>query len=176
MLKTIRGSSLQPSCARQHSPWIPSCSKAMPDLQLTSACRAVRPHHRSHALPKAQSLKGTKRAECKIQKVSPCFSASRRVKTLTFPTGRVSIFTLKYSSQQTKGSTEWHKVKEGAGSFPGDLSCSQPVRVIQVSKRRRTGDLPSLRESTLLRLHSQNDSSPTWLTSLGIQIRSKDAR
>lgn len=56
----------------------------------------------------------------------------------------LSFHTLKYSSQQTKGSTKWHKVKKGAGSFPGDLRCSQPDRVVRVSKSRRRGDLPNL--------------------------------
>lgn len=41
---------------------------------------------------------------------------------------------------------------------------------------RRRGDLASLRESTLLRLHAQNDSSPTYLASLRIQIGSKGAK
>lgn len=45
----------------------------------------------------------------------------------------VSTFTLKYSSQQ-KGSTKWHEVKEGVGTFPGDLRRSQPKQVIQVSE------------------------------------------
>lgn len=100
--------------------------------------------HLIHGPAKCTEPHRHERTQCKIQKGSLCCSGSLRVKTLTFLTGMVSLFTLKYTSQQTKGSTKWHKVKKGTGSFPGDLRCSQPDRVIRVSKSRRRGDLPNM--------------------------------
>lgn len=142
-LKTIRGSSLQPSCARQHSPWIPSCSKAVSALQLASACGAACSCHLTHGPAKRPEPHGHKKAEYKMQS-EPLLLWLSEGKDSYFSKWYGLCFPLKYSSQQAKGSTKWHKVKKRSGSFPGDLRCSQPNRVIQVSKSRRRGDLPNL--------------------------------
>lgn len=88
MLKEIRGSPLQPSCARQHSPRIPSYPKAASDLQLTFASekRALTTHARPRQEHRASEVHKSRMPTSERGFVS----LGLRAKPLAFPTGMVS--------------------------------------------------------------------------------------